>query len=261
MHACGLRLAFAFGFGLFASPIVTADISMSLDILDSGDPGGPAPAGLVVVDVAVDVSNTDWFVAGAIYAETANGAQFVYASGAPPFRPPGLAEPFVSFGSAAYGRDSAARFAPAGTIAEQSIALAGSYIAGGSAIFLPTYIDVGFFSSPVASPSEPQAPRGRDGYVMRIALDVSGVAIPGADNPEDYRIFAPGSVPNGYEPVLISDPEVTTDAGTIVGSLSHPSPVGQNWGLYVPEPGTLVLFLAVGVVVCRRRSTIHGRNL
>src|SRR4026208_1212730 len=87
------------------APPVSASITMSVDVLDGIDPGAPAPAGLVIVDISVDVSTNDWFVSAGIVGQTFNGATLVYGPNndpnlpRPTFRPPGLDNRYVSFGS------------------------------------------------------------------------------------------------------------------------------------------------------------------
>ncbi|MBI5863962.1 MAG: hypothetical protein HZB38_05560, partial [Planctomycetes bacterium] len=60
---------------LAATPL-HASITMSFDVLDGADPGAPSPPGLVVVDLAVQVSQDDAFHAAGIFALTSNGANF-----------------------------------------------------------------------------------------------------------------------------------------------------------------------------------------
>lgn len=242
-----------------AAPL-PASITMSIDVLDGNDPGAPSPTGLVVVDVGVDVSANDWFVSAAIVGRTFNGATLEYGlypdpnNPLPTFLPPGLDNRFVSFGSAAYGRNDPPRFAPAGTIAEQTIGIVGDQP---YPTFLPDEVGAGYFAIPLFAPSHPDAPRGRDGYIARVALDITGVELPGASDPGNYRIFTPGQVPAGFEPVFLSDPWQGLQFGTYVFSNYSPNnSFAQNWGVYVPEPHSMGALLVGSLVVIRRARTV-----
>ncbi|MBI5865191.1 MAG: hypothetical protein HZB38_11915 [Planctomycetes bacterium] len=218
----------------------------SVDILDVSDPGGPAPAGLVVVDFSIEVSADDWFVAGFVTGVTANGAVLRY--GATPFLPPGIANPYVTFGSAAYGRNDAARFAPSGTVAEQSIfAPTGYDPATPFPQFESGLVNVAFGPTPPGDRNNPDTPFGRDGSIVRIAVDISSVPIPGADNVVNYHIFEPGHEPAGFLPVFISRASRTSHFGSAAQGLFPPAILpGLNWGVYVPEPSAgLLVLLAV----------------
>lgn len=226
---------------------LSADVSLSLDILDASDPGGPSPAGLLVVDAAVDVSADRFLAAAGIVARSQNGASFVYSSSDPntPFLPPGAGQRFVTFGSAPYGRDDAARFAPAGT-PEQPTIVVGTAWSGGvpQGYFRSSIVNTVWFSAPWSDHL-----LGRDGYVLRLVLDISGVALPGADDIANYRIFRIGDEPPGYSPVLLS--EYPGEPGGIELQTGFDFEVARiDWGVYVPEPsGWLVLML---VSCCRR---------
>lgn len=222
---------------------------MSLDILDASDAGGPAPAGRLVVDVFVDVTADDAFVSAGIFGYVQNGATLVYDSNEQ-FLPPGPENRFVSFGSAAYDRNGVARFDPAGTISEQAIQVAGPrYSSGGVPRFYATEIDATYFVVPPGPGGVPEEVAGRDGYVMRIALDISDVEIPGGDDANNYRLFTPGSEPTGYLPVFISDLPSGPDTGMRVYTYRSNSD-GADWGVYVPEPTTAFLLI---VLVCAAR--------
>src|SRR5262245_13337631 len=54
--------------------VARGQVALSVDRLDPTDPGGPAPPGLVVVDLFADVATTDAWTASGLKATTANGA-------------------------------------------------------------------------------------------------------------------------------------------------------------------------------------------
>lgn len=234
--------------GAIATPL-HASITMSIDILDASDPGGPAPAGMVIVDVGVDVSADDYLFSAGIYGETHNGASILYGESQDPNNPghsvlpPGVNNRFVTFGSAAFGRDDPPRFAPAGTIAKQTISPTSYFLPGPLAALYPNWIDFGFWAYPIVPPGDPSAPRGRDGFVFRLALDVNSVSIPGAGDPANYRICELGMEPSGYDPVFTSGMGHPSMHGTGVWSNLQGEQVGQDWGLYVPEPTSGALLL------------------
>jgi len=100
-----MRLMWIFAAGWTVAAPLSASITMSIDVLDGNDPGAPAPVGLVVVDVGVDLSADDWLVSAGVIGRTFNGATLIYGENpdpnfpGPTFRPPGLDNRFVSFGS------------------------------------------------------------------------------------------------------------------------------------------------------------------
>jgi len=232
---------------------------MSIDVLDGNDPGAPSPAGMVVVDVGVDVSSNDWFVSAGIVGRTFNGATLQYGlfpdPPIPSFLPPGLDNRFVSFGSAAYGRNDPPRFAPAGTVAEQTIGIVGDQP---YPTFLPDELGAGYVAIPPFAPGNPDAPVGRDGYIARVALDITGVGLPGASEVANYRIFTPGQEPGGYSPVFISEPLQGLNFGTIVFGNNFPDEIGQNWGIYVPEPSSAALLSLAALVLVRAGTDRRG---
>lgn len=230
----------------------------SIDILDSSDTGGPPPAGLLVIDTSIEVSENDRFVQCSIVGRTSHGASLVYAPMSDPndvFLPPGSAQRFVTFGSAAYGRDDTARYSPSGTVVEPTIATSTAYESGaGLARFSSSEIDAVYFPTP------PGGRTGEDGFVLRVALDISGVSIAGGQEAENYRIFTPGSEPPGYLPVFLSD-NIRSDPPfggiMVLGVDGLPGASGRDWGVYVPEPAsaTYLLVVAMAIVARRRLST------
>lgn len=261
MYKPGIRLAVAVALAAASS----AGIVLSpIDVLDGVDPGAPSPAGTIVVDIGVDVTADDWFAVAAIAGRTYNGAALLYERSSDPnhphevvFSPPGVHNRFVSFGSAAYGRNDAPRFAPAGTVAEQTIAVLGAYTPPElNPRLRPDLIDVVYFAvPPAAGPNDPAAPRGRDGFVMRLCFDVTLVNVPGAGDPSAYRVFLPGDEPAGYLPVFISQADGFPH-GTVVASQVEQQLTGRDWGLYVPEPLSHSIFLAGAFVLLRARAWV-----
>lgn len=214
-------LVIVFEFASFTATGQAEIADFAADILDASDPGGPAPAGLVVVDFSIEVSADDWFVAGYVTGVTANGATLRY--GTTPFLPPGPANPFVTFGSAAYSRNDPARFAPAGTVAKPSIfAPVGYDPATPFPQFEPNLANVAFGTTPPGNLNDPDTPLGRDGSIVRIALDITAVPIIGADDPFNCRIFQPGQEPPGYLPVFVSHASRADHLGTGAQGLSPP---------------------------------------
>lgn len=249
-------LKWSLAIGVFASSVLAQPvINISFDILDAADPGGPAPEGRLVVDVFVDVPTNDMFVSGLVRGFAQSGATFVYAtSGLNTFFPPEGGDRFTTFGSATYERDALARYSPAWTVGQPGIVPETGYSPPSPfAMFEPSFINVVYFVSPLVRPDVPDAPVGRDGWTLRIALDISEVSISGADDIANYHVFPLGQAPPNCEAVFVSNPGTGAAFGTNMTTFNQPQGVGRNWGVYVPEPGSFVMFL-IGIASCMRQS-------
>lgn len=236
----GLVLIAAF---ISCTRVGLADLTLSVDILDAGDPGGPAPTGLLIIDVHLETTADDGFRLAAVRGDTSHGATFVYAPtadpNAPRFVPPGTEHRFSTFGSVPYPRDGVQRYAPAGTLEEPTILTSTQYYPGHPRPqFDPTVLSVVYYPRPSG------IQYGQDGYILRIALDIEEVDIPGGNDPENYRIFAPGHEPAGFVPIMISTTPPEWPGGTFVaGNEQILSTVSLDWGVYVPEPSTIFPFV------------------
>lgn len=245
---------------LHASVTVSNSQTIGIDILDAHDPGGPSPAGALVIDVSLDIPETSEVTIGAIVGQTFNGARLVYRLDDPNsvFTPPGTSHPFVSFACFGYERNEPARFEPLGTPMEPS-AWAGGPYDGDVNLFLDQAINTLFGPSPIPNPSF-----GRDGFFLRLAFDISSVSIPGADNAANYRIFTPGEEPAGFLPVFVSAPQVYLSLPGTAFAIRHGSgeeQAGRDWGVYVPEASIGLIWLTGIVLVSRfRRSRVAPRR-
>jgi hypothetical protein len=220
---------------------VAADL-VTVDILSGAEPGAPTPAGILSIDVFVDIDATDTWTAAGIRAVASNGALIRYA-GQNVIINPGLTgnpDRNVVALSKPQDRDSVVRFFGGGA------ADAGSYIPGaGPSISTPAELNVVFFASPPATPSSPSV----DGYIARIGLDVSVLGAPNSA----FAIFTPGSQPAGAIPVLVSAGS-GNQLGTVFATFDAPAVRGINWGVYlVPAPGTVGVLGVAGIVAMRRR--------
>jgi hypothetical protein len=154
-----------------AAGVARAQVSLSVDRLDGADPGAPAPASLVVVDVLADVATTDTWTAAGLRATVANGAVLVYGADlnellVNPSRvdddrvDPSRDDPFVTCVSKPLARDASARFFNAGA------AVAGHYDPSGFAAEAEaSEVNVAWFASPPVIATSPSV----DGYISNRA--------------------------------------------------------------------------------------------
>src|SRR5262245_1040793 len=144
-----------------------ASVTITVDRLDPSDGGSQPPAGIVVVDVLVDVQAADRWTIGGFRGEALGGASLIYAidpeTGQPRPTNPGVDHRFVSFVSQPRPRDADARFNDSGAT------VGGSFCNGGSAPTL-TPLEFNIDWMPTMPP-----PPGMDGAIVRVALDVSTV--------------------------------------------------------------------------------------
>jgi hypothetical protein len=238
---------------LAASSIVLAQGAATVDLLNPAATSGTIPANTRIVDMFFDVVPTDvWTVAG-IHAIARNGASIIYFDTAPnsPGVQPGLfnggtANKFTTMLSKPRARDNAPRFTNAGAAA------AGAYEDGASPITLPGELDVAYFASP---PENPQSP-AVDGYIARIAVDISNVTpIPGADI-NDYNNWGAGPI----ETIPLNSSVVLRcvgsrqPGGTATATFDVPALNFTNWAMwYVPEPTSLALLALGGLAATRCR--------
>ncbi|HEX5051937.1 MAG TPA: hypothetical protein VFZ65_09210 [Planctomycetota bacterium] len=223
--AASLRVACALALATFA----TAQVTLTVDRLDGADPGAPAPANIVVVDVFADVATTDTWTAAGLRATTANGAVLRYGAGTVLVNP-GLADRFVTCLSKPLSRNTDARFnAPA-------VAVAGRYDpTGPTAVATAAEVNVAWFASPPVTSTSPSV----DGYIARIAIDISGV---GGIDPTTI-VVAPGLPPAGTVALLVSQPAPasTAVAGTVAATFDVPVVTGTNWSIYANPMPSVVL--------------------
>jgi hypothetical protein len=217
---------------------VSAQGTVSVDLLDPSETSGEIPAHLRIVDVFVDIATTDVWTACGINVRSQNGGALVYAdvdSNQNGYQPGlfnlGVEGKFFTSLSRPRGRDAESRFTNAGAAA------AGSYpTQPPSPTMTPSELGVAFFRNPPATSTTPSV----DGYIARVAVDVS--AIPGAPAGNDFWAVGP-SAPPGAPVVLISDP-LGPALGTVIATFDVPAISGFNWQLwFVPEPGSIGLLI------------------
>lgn len=202
-----------------------ASVSITVDVLDESD-GGPQPPGsILIVDVMVDVSPNDVWVAGGVFMTTVNGAIVRYAhdaNGQPAVLNPGADDPFVTCFSRPRPRNGSERFTNARAILQPRAPF-------GANVFTPDEVDVIWASSPPPTFSSPSV----DGAIARIAIEANqpwcpccpAVVFRLSDAPPDALWLA---VFGGPEDVL----------GVISSTRAHPSIVGDDWVLVLDADAT-----------------------
>lgn len=239
---------------LAASFIALAQGTASVDLLTPNETSGTIPANTRIVDMFFDYLASDIWTAAGIRAVAESGATIIYFDSdlnTPGIQPGlisgGTANRFTTMLSKPRGRDLVGRFTNGG------VALAGAFDPAASVpVTSPGELNVAYFASP---PEFPPAPPP-DGYIARIAVDISNVPeIPGADS-HDYDNWGAGpldSIPIGARVVLRSV-GVDQPGGTATATLHVPALDFSNWAMwYVPEPATLSLLALGGLAAIRRR--------
>ncbi len=194
-----------------------AQVVLSVDRLDGVDPGAPAPASRIVIDVFADVAATDTWTAAGLRATTSNGAVLVYGAGTALVNP-STADRFVTCLSKPLARNADARFNAA------QVAIAGRYDpTGATAVTTASEVNVTWFASPPVTSTSPSV----DGYVARVAIDISGV--PNID-PATAGVTT-GAIPPGTVLLLTSQPSAAS-FGTVSATFDVPTLSGINWRVY-----------------------------
>ena len=221
----------------------TAQIQVFADKLDSSDGLVMPPPHIVVVDFSIDVSaSPETFVGEGIAAGLPTGGRLVYAhddQGNVLITAPGTANRFVTFGSKPRARDADARFGLGAGIAPE-----GRYCHFGEIpILLPDLIDVVMAGVETTD--------GRDGYIMRVAIDLSGVLDPQFQQDSDRIVVASEPPPNSYT-IFETRCDVYDGGYYVQGRIDT---VFTDFGVYgiIPEPSAALGSLAGALVFARRR--------
>jgi hypothetical protein len=198
--------------------------------------GIPKPENVVIVDVLVDVGADDTWTAAGIHGMALNGAQLIYGSFtdaddnliSPALVSPGSDDRYKTVLSTPRDVAASSRF-NAG-----AVAIAGRYCPSGPiATNTAQELNLSFFASPPATSTSPSV----DGGIVRIALDISGVAAP--HNLDTAAIFVGiGAPPADVTPLFVSACAFTPGGpGTLTASFDHPQAVGIDWFVgFVPGP-------------------------
>ncbi|MBI5863289.1 MAG: PEP-CTERM sorting domain-containing protein [Planctomycetes bacterium] len=236
-------------FALLACSAAFAQGTFSLDVLDPSETSGTIPDNFKIVDVYVDIAETDVWTGTGIRVIALRGARLNYDPNSSSFAPlinPGTSDKFYTSLSRPRGRDDDARFN------NGAAAVAGTYNPPGpwQGVNL-TELNVAYFAVPPATSTSPSV----DGYIARISIDVSRV---GAPSGAAWYAGDLGTEPPDAVFVLRSEPPPPPNSqtpGTVLATFDVPAISGIDWGLWylVPEPTSLILISLLGVAACRRR--------
>lgn len=218
-----------------------ADIVVNVDKLDASD-GLPMPSpNLVVVDVSVDVTSFDAWSSTGIFGYADNGARLAYAydpNGVVPTAP-GVNNRFVTFFSRPRERDANARFGANGAV------VLSSALYGLLPVFLPTEVNAVVYGSVHEF--------GRDGYVLRVALDLSEVSDPRFRLDSDNIVVSTTQL-SGAVALFETFSPTGFDHGLLVTNF-YSTELFSGFGIYgIPEPASGILLVVGAVWLLRRRS-------
>lgn len=231
-----------------------ADVTTTVDLVDASDGITLPPAGVVAVDVLVDVGADDVWTAGGLRgfvtpAGQGLGVALRYAGTNDSNTPhddrlfnPGAGNRFSTFFSKPRNRDTAGRYT------NGAAAVAGRYSPTGPIeTSTATEVSIAWFASPPEGSQSPSA----DGAIARIALDVSGVeALP------EFGGFVAGALGAATGPIIFQSSTDQGDPGTVSATFDVPVIVGIDWAVWynvIPEPASLTLLILGGIAALRRR--------
>lgn len=205
------------------------------------------------MDIYFDVVPTDVWTAAGIRAVTQAGATIIYCDEDPNtqgIQPTlfngGIANKFATMLSKPRGREAPARFTNGGEGA------AGAYDPpAASPVTIANQLNVVYFANPLETPSSPAV----DGYIARIAIDITEVKERPAFPIDQYPNWGAGPisfVPHGAVVVLRSVPQNQVgDTATATSDVPQLSFI--SWAVwYTPEPTSITL-LVLGGLAARRR--------
>lgn len=219
-------------------------LELSVDRLDAGDPGGPAPSHLLVIDTYISMAHPmdDYWTASGLRLDCSSGARFRYAysdpnnPNAPTIVSPGESDRLVTCFSEPHSRESQTRFND-----YAGAAIGGAYCPpGADAVATDSHLNVIWFHSP------PHTHSHGNGYIARIVLDLT-------DTPYDSDdLTITTERPETW--VLAADcPDEFSLPGFVATTRDFPQLVGFDWWVTVPEPATIALLIA-GAALLRIRK-------
>ncbi len=198
-----------------------ASITVTADVLDAGDGGPQPPAGIVIIDVQIDVSADDYWTAAGLRGRTFNGARIRYAFDANDqivLVNPGLDDRFVTFASQPRPRHGDGRFINGGA------SPAGAYCpTGSSPLTAGSELNVAWFRIP------PTGTDGVDGAIFRLALELPAYCTLG----DDYTLVPGVQNPPGRFPLFQADCQFGGEPALATSSADFPTPAGFDFTLLV----------------------------
>ncbi|MBI5866530.1 MAG: hypothetical protein HZB38_18835 [Planctomycetes bacterium] len=218
------------------------------DVLDPSDAEVShfPPADVLCVDIFVDVSNGDVWTVGGVHVEALNGAALRYATdpntSLPILTNPGVENRFVTSFSKPRGRDADARFANSGAASAGAYCPPGPDVEAGASV-----CSVAFFASPPETSTSPSV----DGYVFRVAVELSG-----RPSNDPYALFL-GTPPDPTHPDVILISQCPHAAGTVNHGWGPETVGGIDWYVQqIPEPSTVALVVVLLAVGRRWRGAV-----
>lgn len=225
---------------LMSATLASAEVQFTLDKLDSMDGLPLPPASRVVVDLFVNVTSDDAYSAGGLNGSVGSGARLVYGYddfGNAMGTAPGTADRFVSFLSQPRARNADARFgigAAVGLLGYCTDPLVLDSVAIDAAGLVPAPHD-----------------NGRDGWVLRIAIDLSNVTDPAFQTDSADIVVSQTQIP-GAVVLFETYCQGQFDAGAAVVT-ENGAYYEFGFGIYgIPEPGSVFLLLPTLWLIRRR---------
>jgi hypothetical protein len=183
-------------FALVVATPLPADLRATVDLLDPSDGGPQPPAGVLVLDILVDVDPGDTWLVSAVSASAVGGNTMLFGDVDPnyPVVNPGASNPFVTCVSAPLPRFGSARF----EVSRAAISASECPIRHEPFIG-PTRLGVSWFDGVHIGCIDRQT---ENGAIARIAIGLEPSLLCSGDVSCCFAVYVDGEVPDGAVPVL-----------------------------------------------------------
>jgi hypothetical protein len=223
------RALLPFGTLILSAAPLLADLQATVDLLDPSDGGPQAPAGVLVLDLLVDVDDGDAWTASGLAASTVGSSTIIYSDTDPnnPLQNPGVNDQFTTSISLVLPRFGAARFEDGGALILGSDCPLSNhaYVEPHRVVVSWSYV-----------PDRPCAERpSADGAIARVAVELDPALICDGDVNCCFAVYAPDEIPDEAVPVLEASCERPGSFG----------PFGLAWATCdIPQIATLPFIVA-----------------